>query len=547
MRVGLALVRADVKRHQAGGNGKLTVFLRFEPYVGRPTRSEPMPISYVSSSLGGERRTNVAPRLWRESADVVPLSRRRPKILFVTPETSDFLQAGGLGAVAASLPRALNVECDARVLAPAYPAVSRLGEAIEIVAHLPGEGAIPPCSIGLVTLPDGLKVYLVMCAELYDRPGSPYVDIEGHEFKDNDIRFARLSLAAAELAELGVGGWRPDVTHLNDWPGALAAGYLRWRGAPAKTILTIHNLAHQGLFEASRLADLAIPERAFTMDGVEFHGRISFLKAGLNYADEVTTVSETYAAEIARPEFGCGLEGLIAKRSHEGRLTGILNGIDKSWDPRADKNCPYLLDAQRWKGRYADFIRGAFGLSLARAPLFAFIARLAHQKGIDLVIAAAEHIVARGAQLVIIGRGEPEAERAVVELRRRHPDAIGARVGFDAQEARALFAGADFLLMPSRFEPCGLSQMFAQRFGALPIAHRTGGLAETIDHRVTGLLFDHATTPSLEAAIDDAFDIYGAPRDFQAMRRAAMAKSFDWQKSSAQYAALYRRLAAGAD
>jgi starch synthase len=393
-------------------------------------------------------------------------------------------------------------------------------------------------------LPDGLKVYLVMCAELYDRPGSPYADREGHAFDDNDVRFARLSLAAAELAELGVGGWRPDVTHLNDWPGALTAGYLRWRGARAKTVLTIHNLAHQGLFEPSRLDALAIPGDAFTLEGVEFHGRISFLKAGLNYADEITTVSETYATEIGSPEFGCGLDGLIAKRRAEGRLTGILNGIDKSWDPRADKRCPYLLDAQRWKGRYADFIRGAFGLSLARAPLFAFIARLAHQKGIDLVIAAAEPIVARGAQLVIIGRGEPEDERAVIELAERFPDAVGARVGFDAREARAVFAGADFLLMPSRFEPCGLSQMFAQRFGALPIAHRTGGLAETVEHLVTGVLFDDATTSSLEEAIDKAFDIYAAPRELQAMRRAAMAKSFDWEQSAARYAALYRRLAA---
>jgi starch synthase len=333
------------------------------------------------------------------------------------------------------------------------------------------------------------------------------------------------------------------VTHLNDWTGALAAGYLRWRGARAKTVLTIHNLAHQGQFPASRLEDLAIPGHAFTMDGVEFHGRLSFLKAGLNYADDVTTVSETYATEISREEFGCGLDGLIAKRRDEGRLTGILNGIDKSWDPRADKRCPYLLDAQRWKGRYADYIRGAFGLSLARAPLFAFIARLAHQKGIDLVIDAAERIVARGAQLVIVGQGEPEAERAVLELRERFPDAIGARVGFDAAEARALFAGADFLLMPSRFEPCGLSQMFAQRFGALPIAHRTGGLAETIDDGVSGLLFDRAETPSLLAAIDAAFDLYAVPREFQAMRRAAMAKSFDWGKSAARYSALYRRLA----
>jgi starch synthase len=479
---------------------------------------------------------------------VAPFPRRRPRVLFVTPESGDFLQAGGLGSVAASLPRALRRDCDVRVLAPGFPAALALGQAsqsaLEIVAHLPGAGDIPPCSIGRLTAADGLVLHLVLCAELYERPGSPYADAEGREHSDNDIRFARLSLAAAELAEFGVGGWRPDVTHLNDWPAALAAGYLKWRGANARTVLTLHNLAHQGVFDADRRAALAIPESAFTVDGVEFYERLSFLKAGLNYADEITTVSETYAEEITRAEFGCGLEGLIAKRRGEGRLTGILNGIDASWDPRADRICPYLLDPQRWKSRYADYIRGAFGLSLSRAPLFVFVARLTHQKGTDLVIDVAERIVERGAQLVMIGRGDPETEAAVAQLATRFPEAIGARIGFKAAEARAAFAAADFLLMPSRYEPCGLSQMFAQRFGALPIAHRTGGLAETIEDGVTGLLFDGADVASLRAALERALELYGVPRDFYAMRRAAMAKRFDWDESAAKYTALYRRLAA---
>jgi len=502
-----------------------------------------MPFPSTASLAAAERRLSLAPPAARRSAEVLTLRARRPKVLFVTPESSDFLQAGGLGAVSASLPRALNRECEARLLLPGYPAAVHSGKHVEIVAHLPAAGAIPPCSIGKMTLPDGLEVYLVLCAELYERPGSPYGDPQGLEFADNDIRFARLSLAAAEIAELGEGGWRPDVVHVNDWPAALTAGYLKWRGFDTPTVLTIHNLAHQGQFEASRLADLCIPESAFGIDGVEFYGRISFLKAGLSYAAHVTTVSESYAEEITRREFGCGLEGLIALRRQEGRLTGILNGIDKSWDPRQDKRCPYLLDPQRWKGRYADFIRGAFGLTLSRAPLFAFIARLAHQKGVDLVIEASERIVELGGQLVVIGRGEPEVEREVAALASRYPEAVGARIGFDASEARALFAAADFLLMPSRFEPCGLSQMFAQRFGALPIAHRTGGLAETIDHGVTGLLIERAETDDLVAAIDVAFDIYASPREFQAMRRAAMAKTFDWENSASQYGALYRKVA----
>jgi starch synthase len=490
------------------------------------------------------RRAATPARPIATAGSVVALPRRRPRVLFVTPESGDFLQAGGLGAVAASLPRALRRDCEVRVLAPGFPSALTLGDELQVVAHLPGAGEIPPCSIGRVTTQDGLTVHLVLCAELYDRPGSPYADAEGREHPDNDLRFARLSLAAAELAELGVAGWRPDVTHLNDWPCALAAGYLKWRRADAPTVLTLHNLAHQGVFPAERRAALAIPSGAFNLNGVEYYGQLSFLKAGLNYADEITTVSETYAEEITRAEFGCGLEGLIARRRSEGRLTGIRNGIDANWDPRADRLCPYLLDPQRWKSRYGDFIRGAFGLSLSRAPLFAFVARLAHQKGVDLVIDIAEGLVERGAQLVLIGNGERQAEAAVASLAARYPEAIGARIGFRPAEARAAFAAADFLLMPSRFEPCGLSQMFAQRFGALPIAHRTGGLAETIDDGSTGFLFDRPDPASLWGAIERAFKLYASPREFFSMRRTAMAKRFDWEESAAKYTTLYRGLAA---
>jgi starch synthase len=484
-------------------------------------------------------------RLQREVDDpTAPAARPdvSTKALFVTPESTDFLQAGGLGEVSAALPRALRPGCDARVLIPAYRPALRDVASIDIVAHLPGAGVIPPCSIGALTLPDGLVVYLVLCSELYDRDGSPYGDSAGNEFADNAIRFARLSLAAAELTMRGVGGWRPDILHLNDWPTALAAGYLRWRGDKTPTVMTIHNLAHQGQFDARQLAELAIPASAFHVDGVEFYGRISFLKTGLVYADHVTTVCATYAEEIARPEFGCGLNGVLTERASEGRLTGIRNGVDPSWDPRADQNCPYRFDARRWKERYADYVRGAFGLSLSAGPLFAFVARLVHQKGVDLVLEASETIVARGGQIVIVGRGEPEAERAAAELARRHRRVVGARIGFDAEEARAVFAGADFVLMPSRYEPCGLSQMYAQRFGALPIAHRTGGLAETIEEGRTGFLFGRLDIAAFASAIDDAFAVYKAPLELQTMRRAAMAKDFSWAASAAAYGALYRKL-----
>ena len=455
---------------------------------------------------------------------------------------SDFVQVGGLGAVSASLPRALQRHCDMRVLLPGYRQVLAASPKLDIVGHLPGAGDIPPCSIGRVTTPDGLAVYIVLCEELYDREGCPYVGAHGAEFADNDIRFARLSLAAAQMAIQDRVGWRPEGLHLNDWQTALAAGYLAWAGASIPTLLTVHNLAHQGVFEPARMAALAIPAEAFTLQGVEYFGKLSFLKAGMNYASHLNTVSAAYADEITRPEFGCGLEGVLKERALQGRLSGIINGIDESWDPRQDKRCPYLYDPNRWKGRYADYIRGAFGLSLSRAPLFSVVSRLVHQKGVDLTIAAVETIVALGGQLVVTGRGEARYEQAFADLASRFSDAVAVRIGFAAEEARAIIAASDFILMPSRFEPCGLSQMYAQRFGAIPIASRTGGLAETIDHGRTGLLFDSCDLDAYLGAIRLAFENYGSAKRMNDLRRATMALKYDWSGSAQRYHALYHEI-----
>ncbi len=478
-------------------------------------------------------------------ARMFAFSRARPKVLFATPEMADFVQTGGLALVSASLPRALKGACDVRVAVPGYRAVLEKAGPLTPVTELPGEAGLPPCGVARATLADGLVVYIVLNDALYGREGGPYADASGRPHADNDVRFARFSLALAEIAGRAADGWRADVLHLNDWQSALAAGYLAWRGAATPALLTIHNLAHQGLFAAERRAALAIPEDAFGIDGVEFYGQVSFLKAGVSYAARVTTVSETYAGEIVSPDHGCGLDGLLAKRAGEGRLSGVLNGLDPDWDPRADRNCPYAFDPARWKGRYADYVRGRFGLSLSRAPLMAFVARFAAQKGVDLVMGAVGRIVAEGAQIVAIGEGEREAELAFGELARRHPEAVGVKVGFEAELARAIFAGADFLLMPSRFEPCGLSQMYAQKFGALPVAHRTGGLAETVFDGKTGVLFAPADAEAFDAALGRAFALYRNPREFSAARRAAMALDFGWRRSAGAYADLYRELTHG--
>lgn len=470
--------------------------------------------------------------------------RNRARLLFVTSEIADFLKVGGLGEVSASLPRALRQICDARVLLPGYRAVLAANPDMRIVARLPGLAEIPPCEIGEILTPDGLTIHIVIAGNLYDRAGGVYTDEAAHPYDDNDLRFARLALAAVELAR-GVDAldWRPDVLHLNDWPGALAAGYLDWQRVPVPSILTIHNLAYQGNFGRDRLRRLGIPETAFAMDGVEFHGEISFLKAGIYYASQITTVSAAYAREITTPEFGCGLDGLLQARNDQGRLSGILNGIDESWDPRIDPHLYHPFDASDRQGKAANTqrLREEFGLAVSRGPLFAVVSRLVHQKGLDLTLEAIDSIVRDNGQLVVIGEGEPEVEAALRARAARHPGTIAVKVGYQETVARRIFAGSDFLLMPSRFEPCGLSQMYAQRFGSLPIAHNTGGLGDTIEDGATGFLFSGARTEPFVKAINRAQEVFERKDDLATMRRRAMTRPFGWQHSVMSYMHVYRR------
>lgn len=471
-------------------------------------------------------------------------SGRRPRILFVTSEIADYVKTGGLGEVSAALPRILRMYYDVRVLVPGYPQVLSSGEQISIVGRLPRQRDIPACELGQMVTADGLHLYVLICPELFDRGGTPYADETGADWQDNDIRFARLALAAADIASGRIAAdWRPDLVHAHDWQAALAPAYLAWHGADVPTVLTIHNLAYQGLFDRGRLSGLAIPDSAYTVEGVEFYGRLSFLKAGLFYATHITTVSSTYAREITTPELGCGFDGLLRMRAEQGRLSGILNGIDASWDPRTDPHLVGHFEPGRWEGKQAnaDQVRRAFGLSVARGPLFAVVSRLVHQKGLDIAIDAAESVVAQGGQLVVTGRGERPVEEAFAKLAERHPGSVGVKIGFEETEARRMFAGSDFFLMPSRFEPCGLGQMYAQRFGSLPIAHETGGLADTIQDGETGFLFRSLTVASLTRAVRRAFDVFESPARINAMRLAAMRQEFDWKHSARSYRAIFSK------
>ena len=464
------------------------------------------------------------------------------RVLFVTSELEDFVRVGGLASVSAALPRALRARADVRLILPGYRSVLSKLDHVEIVGRCPAFAELPACTIGRTATADGLSVYIVICPELYDREGTPYSDANGSDWIDNDLRFARFGAAAAFLAAgLVDPDWNADVVHANDWQAGLVPAYLAWNGLRVPTILTIHNLAYQGLFPKDTLRRIGAPDAAFHIDGVEFYNQVSFLKGGLTYSDHLTTVSATYAREITTPQFGCGLEGLLKKRASADQLTGILNGIDETWDPRV---CPELTSpfgVGDWQQKKANthHVRRQFNLALSRGPLFGLVARLVHQKGVDFVLEAAETIVAAGGQIVVMGRGEPRFEQALREAQKRRPQSIGVALRFEDAEARQIFAGSDFTLMPSRFEPCGLSQMYAQRFGSLPIGHNTGGLADTIVDGRTGFLFAKPSTESFLGAICRAFGTFGRKRRFNLMRSDAMANSFTWRDSVAAYHGLY--------
>lgn len=472
----------------------------------------------------------------------------KKKILFVTSELTDLVKTGGLADVSAALPRALGERHDVRVLIPGYTQVMQCGVPIRIVGNVLSQGDLPPCRIGRLDMPDGLIIYVLICPDLYERDGLPYGDEHGNDWPDNPVRFARLCMAAADIAAgTACIRWTPDLVHAHDWPTGLTPAYMHWRGLSTPSVFTIHNLAYQGNIDMSLRRQLGIPLEACSPERMEFYGALSLLKAGIAYANHVTTVSATYAREITTPAFGCGMEGFLAMKARQGLLTGLLNGIDDSWEPQ---HCSHLISQfgpHEWAGKQANaaHVRELFGLEQDEGPLFAVVSRLVHQKGIDLTIEVAETIVQRGGQLAILGRGDSHIEDEVRRLTERFPGRVGAHIGFNETDARRLFAGSDFLLMPSRYEPCGLSQMYAQRFASLPIAHRTGGLADSIDDGVTGFLFNEATTPSYRQAVERALEIHRKPHLLNAMRCRAMSSGFFWRHAIEPYDRLYQRLLVG--
>lgn len=470
-------------------------------------------------------------------------------ILFVTSEYAGLVKVGGLGDVSAALPNALLEQHDVRILIPGYSQVINSGYPITVVDSIDAHAGLPACKIGRMQLASGPIIYVVICPELYEREGTPYCDSTGKDWTDNPIRFARLSLAAAEIAKGRLKmQWYPDVVHANDWPTALAPAYMAWRGLSTPSVFTIHNLAHQGLCEPQMSAALGLPPEAFSIDSMEFYGKLSFLKAGIVYANRITTVSETYAREITTPLFGCGLEGLLKIKHEQGLLSGIINGIDESWEPRSDPHLVESFGAREWERKKINthHIEKIFNLPHNPNPLFAVVSRLAHQKGVDLTLKVADSIVHAGGRLVVMGCGESELEARMKQLAKRYPRQVGVDTHFNEITARRIFAGSDFLLMPSRFEPCGLSQLYAQRCASLPIARHTGGLADTIEDGLSGFLFREPTVESYGGAVDRALKVFKRPNLLCAMRCRAMAAPLYWRQSVRPYAELYQQLLAAA-
>jgi len=467
-----------------------------------------------------------------------------PRVLYVTPELAPWAKSGGLGEVARDLPRALaQAGADVRLLVPAYPALRAALPAAREVTRIPQPGGALPAARLLLADGDGVPLYLLDSEACYARAGGPYGDINGDDWADNHLRFGLLSRVAALLGSVASPlAWRPQVVHCNDWPCGLAPAWLAREAGAAATVMTVHNLAYQGLFPPEAHRALGLPPDSFAAEGMEFHGKVSFLKAGLYYATRISTVSATYAREIQQAEFGCGLDGLLRRRAQD--LSGILNGIDAAvWNPARDPHIAANYDAARLDRKAANKapLQRELGLAVdAAAPLLGTVARLVPQKGIDLIIEAAPALLAAGAQLVVLGRGERALEEALRALAARHSRSVAVRLEYSEALAHRIEAGADLFLMPSRFEPCGLNQLYSLRYGTPPVARRTGGLADSISDGNTGFLFDEPVAVALQGAVQRALALRGEPVRWAALQRAGMARDSGWDRAAAQYLDLYR-------
>lgn len=474
-------------------------------------------------------------------------------VLSVTSEFFPLIKTGGLADVAGALPAALAAEnISIRTLLPGYPSVlDRLGDSQRI-------GGVDDLFGGSAQLlageaPDESRIIVIEAPHLYERAGNPYLDEDGRDWPDNPFRFAALAWVASRIGLGLIDDWKPDLVHGHDWQAGLLPVYLSGEAGRPATMITIHNLAFQGVFPAVLLSALRLPMSCFTVDGVEFYGQISFLKAGLSYADYLTTVSPSYAREICTPALGMGLDGVL--RGRRAVLTGITNGIDCGiWNPAEDPNIERPFSRRSLNGKTANktALQARFALNADRdALLFCVISRLTSQKGFDLLLDALPTIVENGGQLALLGSGDAGLETAFSVAARDFPGRIGVAIGFDEPLSHQMQAGADAIIVPSRFEPCGLTQLYSLRYGTLPVVARVGGLADTVidanqaalsNGVATGFQFSPNSAAELCTALERAFELFADRQRWQSVQRRAMNEKVDWSVSAKAYADLYRHL-----
>ena len=482
------------------------------------------------------------------------------KVLHVGAEVFPLVKTGGLADVLGALPQALIAQgADVRLLLPGLPAFADAVLHQKTVFEFGPLFGAARIRLRLGQMPySHVPAYVIDAPYLYRRDGSPYQSSDGSEWGDNLQRFAMLGWIGARLAagELDP-DWTPQVLHAHDWHAAMSCAYVSAHPPTrAATVYTVHNLAYQGLFAHGDFRLLDLPSRFMAHTGLEFHGQLSFMKAGLKFAKRVTTVSPTYAREIATHEFGVGLDGVIRGRGTD--VSGVLNGVDGDvWSPADDNALPahYSQAQMSGKARCKQALQRELGLAeKADVPLFGVVSRLTSQKGLDLALGALPGLIQRGGQLALQGSGEPGLEAAFREAAKAQPQQVGVRIGYDEAFAHRLIAGADAILVPSRFEPCGLTQMYGLRYGTLPVVRRVGGLADTVvdatadnlrADRATGFVFEAASVAALDGALQRAAEAFTKDRGtWEKLQRRAMAQDFYWRGAAAQYLELYRSITA---
>jgi starch synthase len=479
------------------------------------------------------------------------------RILVATSEAYPLIKTGGLADVSGSLPAAFRKQGeDARILIPGYPQVLAKVKNLIPVAKLSFLPQVGVATLMQGVMPDtGVPVYVLAQAALYQRDGGPYQDTLGRDWVDNPLRFGILSHAAAVLSSgLSPLDWKPDIVLCNDWQTGLAPALLHFSGTSrAKTVLGIHNLAYQGNFGVEWVGQLGVPPESYKTEGLEFYGQMSFLKAGVYYSDAIITVSPNYAQEIQTVEYGCGMQGLLKSRA--ANLHGILNGIDTDeWNPATDHHLISNYDQTRLAEKSANKKALQIQLGLdddADAPLLGVVSRLANQKGLDLLLGCGSSLVHEGAQIAMLGSGEPNLEFGFSQLTKAHPGRVRLTVGYNEPLSHLIMAGSDIFLMPSRFEPCGLNQMYGLAYGTPPVVRRTGGLADSVHNTdaatlksgtATGFVFEHATEAEFLACVHRAITLFKDKKSWMNLQKNGMTRDLSWAPSAKEYLSIFREL-----